>query len=242
MSGIRLWNGDICDLQVDAIVVPSTPALWMTSGAAVAVKQRGGHGIEFEAVAKAPQPTGSAVATGAGALACRYVIHAVSLGPDRRTSPEGIDGATRAALRVAESLQAHVLALPALGSRLGGVSLEECARIMTRAIHETLADCTSLDEVVLALRGSLTYAAFQAELGRQRVLRAVPVVPGAHGGPENILAALGGVPEGSPGTQGAADGAEPPSYQRPDLQPASSGRIAIDRAVGSTAHRGEPDR
>jgi O-acetyl-ADP-ribose deacetylase (regulator of RNase III) len=238
MSGIRLWNGDICDLQVDAIVVPSTPMLWMTSGAAVGVKQRGGHGIEFEAVAKAPQPIGSAVATGAGTLACRYVIHAVSLGPDRRTSAVGIDGATRAALRMAESLQAHVLALPSLGSQLGGVPLAECARIMTRAIHETVAECPSLDEVVLALRGSLTYAAFQAELGRQRVLRAVPVVPGANGGPEDILAALGAVAEAGPETQGAADRAGPPS----DRQPASPGRIAIDPAVGTTARSGKPDR
>jgi len=238
MSGIRLWNGDICDLQVDAMVVPSTPMLWMTSGAAVGVKQRGGHGIEFEAVAQAPQPIGSAVATGAGTLACRYVIHAVSLGPDRRTSAAGIERATRAALRVAEGLQVHVLALPSLGSQLGGVPLAECARIMIRAIHETMAECPSLDEVVLALRGSLTYAAFQAELGRQRVLRAVPVVPGANGGPEDILAALGAAPEAGPETQGSADRAGPPS----DRQPASPGRIAIDPAVGTTARSGEPDR
>jgi len=238
MSGIRLWNGDICDLQVDAMVVPSTPMLWMTSGAAVGVKQRGGHGIEFEAVAKAPQPIGSAVATGAGALTCRYVIHAVSLGPDRRTSAAGIDGATRSALRVAESLQAHVLALPALGSQLGGVPLAECARIMMRAIHETLAECPSLDEVVLALRGTLTYATFQAELGRQRLLRAVPVVPGANGGPADILAVLGAAPEAGPESEAGTER----TGQSSDRQPSDPARVAVDPAVGSTARSGEPDR
>jgi O-acetyl-ADP-ribose deacetylase len=237
MSGIRLWNGDICDLQVDAIVVPSTPALWMTSGAAVGVKQRGGHGIEFEAVAQAPQPIGAAVATGAGNLACRYVIHAVSLGPDRRTSAVGIDGATRAALRLADRLQVRVLALPALGSQLGGVPLAECARIMTRAIHETLDECPSLDEVVLALRGPSTYATFQAELGR-RVLRAVPIVPGANGGPGGVLDVLGAAPEAGQETQGGTEQTALPSI-RP---PGSPGRISVDPAVGSTARNSEPER
>jgi O-acetyl-ADP-ribose deacetylase len=188
MSGIRLWNGDICELAVDAIVVPATPALWMTSGAAAAVKQRGGHGIEFEAVARAPQPTGSAVATGAGTLACRNVIHAVSLGADRRTSAAAIDSATRAALRLASGMGLRALALPALGSPLGGVPLAECARIMVQAIHETLAEYPDVDEVVIALRSERTYRVFQDEVGRRRALRAVPIVPGAHGGPDDITA------------------------------------------------------
>jgi O-acetyl-ADP-ribose deacetylase len=188
LSGIRLWKGDICDLQVDAIVVPATPMLWMTSGPSVAVKQRGGHGIEFEAVAMAPQPTGSAVATGAGSLGCRHVIHAVSLGPDRRTSAAAIDGATRAAVRLADQLDLHVVALPALGSPLGGVPLADCARIMVRAIHEMLAECPAIDEVVIALRGPRTYAAFRDEIGSLSVLRAIPIVPGAKEGLVGVMA------------------------------------------------------
>jgi O-acetyl-ADP-ribose deacetylase (regulator of RNase III) len=180
VSGIRLWNGDICDLEVDAIVVPTTTMLWMTCGVAAAVKQRGGHGIEFEAVGKAPQLPGAVVATSAGLLASRHVIHAVTLGPDRHTSAAAIDAACRAALRLADQMGLQTVAFPALGSPLGGVPLAECARIMLRAIHETRPACRSVVEVVLALRGARTYEAFRAELGRQRVLRAVPIVPGAH--------------------------------------------------------------
>jgi O-acetyl-ADP-ribose deacetylase (regulator of RNase III) len=183
MSGIRLWNGDICDLEVDAIVVPATTTLWMTSGAAAAVKQRGGHGIEFEAIAKGPQPLGSAVATGGGSLGCGAVIHAVSLGPDRRTSVAAIGAATGAALRLAGQMSLHTIALTALGSPLGGVPLAECARVMLHAIHQALPECASLDEVVLALRGERTYATFMEEMGREPALRAVPVVPGANAGP-----------------------------------------------------------
>ncbi len=215
MSGIRLWNGDICDLQVDAIVVPATPMLWMTSGPAVAVKQRGGHSIEFEAVARAPQPAGSALATGAGSLACRHIIHAVSLGPDRRTSGAAIDGATRAAVRLADQLGLRVVAFPALGSPLGGVPLADCARIMVQAIHDELPGCESIDEVVIALRGPRTYAAFRDQLGSHSAPRAVPIEPGARGGPVGVMAPwrespaeplvpLSGVPAGPASGAGGA--------------------------------------
>ena len=187
MSGIRLWNGDICDLEVDAIVVPATTTLWMTSGAAAAVKQHGGHGIEFEAIALGPQPLGSAVATGGGSLGCGTVIHAVSLGPDRRTSVASIGAATGAALRLANRMDLHTIALPALGSPLGGVPLAECARVMLRAMHQALPECPSLDEIVLALRGARTYATFKEEMAREPALRAVPVVPGANTEPVGVM-------------------------------------------------------
>ncbi len=217
MSGIRLWNGDICDLEVDAIVVPATTTLWMTSGAAAAVKQRGGHGIEFEAIARGPQPLGSAVATGGGSLGCGTVIHAVSLGPDRRASAAAIGAATSAALRLANRMDLHTIAMPALGSPLGGVPLAECARVMLRAMHHTLPECASLVEVVVALRGARTYATFQEELGREPVLRAVPVVPGTNAGPVSVMSesVLPAPEEPAPRSTAAPATAAPPGNTRP---------------------------
>ena len=179
MSGIRLWRGDICDLEADAIVVPATPSLWMTNGVAAAVKQRGGHGIEFEAVRRAPAPLGSAIATAAGALRCRHVIHVVSLTAERRTSAAGIEAATRAALELADQLSDRVVAVPSLGSPLGGVPLAECARIMVTTLHDTLSSCRAVDEVVIALRSGPSYDAFLAALHGSRSFRADPVEPGA---------------------------------------------------------------
>ena len=49
MADIAIWNGDICDLEVDAIVSPASPSLWMATGVAGAVKRRGGDAIEFAA-------------------------------------------------------------------------------------------------------------------------------------------------------------------------------------------------
>lgn len=199
MSGIRLWRGDICDLEIEAIVVPATPALWMTTGVAAGVKQRGGHGIEFEAVSHAPAAAGTAIATGAGLLASRHVIHAISLTPERRATAAGIDAGTRAALDLADAMGLHAIAIPSLGSPLGGVPLPECARIMLRVLHESLAGRRALEDVVLALRAGPTYDAFRAELGRIGLLRAVPVEPGANAG---LVGVMGTADDAEPSTEG----------------------------------------
>jgi O-acetyl-ADP-ribose deacetylase (regulator of RNase III) len=178
MSGIRLWNGDICDLEVDAIVAPAPPSLWMSTGVGAAIKQRGGHGIEFEAVALGPQQPGTAVATGAGSLNARHIVHAVSLGTDRRLSAPALEASTRAAVRLADSLGLRTIAFPSLGSPVGGVSIAESARIMLGALRDELGRCASIDEIVVAVPGARTYATFHAELVGSQQVGVVPVVPG----------------------------------------------------------------
>jgi O-acetyl-ADP-ribose deacetylase (regulator of RNase III) len=54
LARIELWNGDICDLEVDAIVNPANLSLWMSTGVGGALKRAGGDAIEFAAVRQAP--------------------------------------------------------------------------------------------------------------------------------------------------------------------------------------------
>ena len=63
LASIELWNGDICDLEVDAIVNPANLSLWMATGVGGALKRAGGDAIEFAAVRQAPVPLGEAVVT-----------------------------------------------------------------------------------------------------------------------------------------------------------------------------------
>ena len=79
MTRIELWNGAICDLEVDAIVSPAATSLWMSSGIAGELKRAGGDAIEFAALRQAPVGIGDAIVTPAGRLAAKVVIHAVSL-------------------------------------------------------------------------------------------------------------------------------------------------------------------
>ncbi len=169
MARIELWNGDICDLEVDAIVNPANPTLWMATGVGGALKRAGGDEIEFAAVRQGPAELGSAIVTAAGRLAARAVIHAVSLDRDRRTSGPVIERAVRSAMARAREIRATGIAFPALGTGVGGFPLEEAARITVRTVRDELASTPDLEHVVFALRGAAAYQAFQDALAEPSV-------------------------------------------------------------------------
>jgi O-acetyl-ADP-ribose deacetylase (regulator of RNase III) len=157
---IELWNGDICDLEVDAIVNAASTALWMSTGVGGALKRRGGDAIEFAAVRQGPVPIGSAIVTTPGTLAADWVIHAVSLDSNRRTSAPAIAAAVRSALDRARELGVRSIAFPALGTGVGGYPLDEAAHVTVAAVRESLPTLPALRRVVFALRGAAAYAAF----------------------------------------------------------------------------------
>jgi O-acetyl-ADP-ribose deacetylase (regulator of RNase III) len=164
VARIELWNGDICDLEVDAIVNAANISLWMATGVSGAIKQAGGDQIEFAAVRQAPVPLGGAVVTPAGRLAARAVIHAVSLDRDRRTSGPAIEAAVRSAMARARDINATSIAFPALGTGVGGFPMQEAARITVSTVREELPVSPSVQHVIFALRGAAAYQAFAVAL------------------------------------------------------------------------------
>jgi O-acetyl-ADP-ribose deacetylase len=160
---LEVVDGDIAALEVDAIANAANNALWMGAGVAGAIKRAGGEEIEREAVAQGPIEVGAAVATGAGRLPAKHVIHGAVMGQDLRTDEELVGRTTRSCLELADELGCRSLALPAFGTGVGGFPLEDCARIMVAEAraHEP----TSLERVVFAVFGEEARRAFEAELG-----------------------------------------------------------------------------
>jgi O-acetyl-ADP-ribose deacetylase (regulator of RNase III) len=160
---LEVVDGDIAALEVDAVANAANNALWMGAGVAGAIKRAGGEEIEREAVALGPIEVGSAVATGAGRLPAKHVIHGAVMGQDLRTDDELVGRTTRSCLELADELDCRSLALPAFGTGVGGFPLEKCARIMvgTARAHEP----ASLERVVFAVFGDEARRAFEAELG-----------------------------------------------------------------------------
>jgi O-acetyl-ADP-ribose deacetylase (regulator of RNase III) len=164
LARIELWNGDICDLEVDAIVNAANLSLWMSTGVGGEIKRAGGDEIEFAAVRQAPVPLGEAIVTPAGKLAARAVIHAVSLDRDRRTNAEIIDRAVGSAMRMAREIRAASVAFPAMGTGVGGFPLDEAARVTVRAVRRELPASPTIEHVIFAMRGGAAYLAFEAAL------------------------------------------------------------------------------
>ncbi len=159
---LEVVEGDIAALAVDAVANAANDRLWMGAGVAGALKRAGGDEIEREAVAKGPIAVGDAVATGAGRLPARWVIHAAVMGQDLVTSAEAIRSATCRTLQVADELGAESVALPALGTGVGGFPLDECARIM---VAEAAAyDGRSVRKVVFVAHGAAAREAFERAL------------------------------------------------------------------------------
>jgi len=173
VARIQLWNGDICDLEVDAIVNPANPSLWMATGVGGAIKRAGGDAIEFAAVRQGPLGLGQAVVTPAGTLAARMIIHAVSLDRDRRTSAIAIEEAVRSAMARARENDVTSIAFPALGTGVGGYPLDEAAQITLATVRDELERSPSIEVLTFALRGAAPYAAFQAALRAVEVASAV---------------------------------------------------------------------
>jgi O-acetyl-ADP-ribose deacetylase (regulator of RNase III) len=159
---LEVVAGDIAALEVDAVANAANDHLWMGAGVAGALKRAGGEEIEREAVAQGPIPVGDAVATGAGRLPARWVIHGAVMGQDLRTSAELIERTTSSVLRVADELRARTLALPAFGTGVGGFALDECARLMVQAVQAY--EPRTLERVVFAVFGDDARRAFEDAL------------------------------------------------------------------------------
>src|SRR3982751_4177556 len=104
---LEVVEGDIAALEVDAIANAPNDRLWMGAGVAGALKRAGGEEIEREAVAKGPIPLGDAVATGAGRLKAKHVVHGAVMGQDLRTDGDLVLRTTRSCLALADELGAR---------------------------------------------------------------------------------------------------------------------------------------
>jgi len=128
---ISIHRGDITQFKCDAIVNPANSYGYMGGGVAGAIKQIGGSEIERAAVAQAPIPVGSAVATTAGSLPCQYVIHAPTMKQPAMAIPiHNVEQATESAFLLAQSLHIKSLALPGMGTGVGRICPKDAAYAM----------------------------------------------------------------------------------------------------------------
>jgi O-acetyl-ADP-ribose deacetylase len=146
---IDVWQGEIAELEVDAVVVAASESLFMTAGAATAVKRRAGADVERAAVEQGPIPPGTAVATSGGDLPAPYIIHAVAVGHDRIADPHTLEAAVRAALDFAAPLQLRRIAIAPLGIEHGVFAPAEAAAVLVPAVIDATRS-TPVESVVLA--------------------------------------------------------------------------------------------
>lgn len=163
---LDLLEGDITDLEVDAVVNAANENLQLGSGVAGAIRKKGGPAIQEECNRIGSTPVGTAVMTGAGELHAKQVIHAV--GPQMGEGDEDrkLASAVRSSLALADRYGLRTIALPAISTGNFGFPVDRAARVMLQEIHRYLQGGTKLERVVVALFDEETFQTFRQELRR----------------------------------------------------------------------------
>ena len=170
---VEAVDGDITEQAVDAIVNAANPSLLGGAGVDGAIHAAAGPALLEECLALRRTThvdglaVGEAVATAAGALPARHVIH--TAGPDRRagqTDPRLLASCFRRSLEVAAGLGARSVAMPAVGAGIYGWDVERVAVIAAAAVRETAGAGRAPGVVVtrFVLFGPEAHAAFREAL------------------------------------------------------------------------------
>ena len=171
VASIEAVRGDITTEHVDAVVNAANSSLLGGGGVDGAIHRAAGPRLleECRELRRTAYPhglpVGEAVATGAGDLPARWVIHTV--GPNRhagQTDSALLTSCFESSLQEAVKVGARSVALPAVGAGVYGWDAAEVARIAVAAVRES-PHLVELDLVRFVLSSPATHKAFIAALG-----------------------------------------------------------------------------
>ena len=160
-------QGDITQVKADAVVNAANSLGEMGGGVAGALLRAGGAEVEAEAKSKAPIPVGEAVFTTAGKLPYKGIVHAPTMEkPAQQTTVDKVRNATLAALLCADSYGVKVLAIPGMGTGVGGVDPAAAAEAMVETLRNY--ETASVRKIILIDRDPAMVAAFRDALQAER--------------------------------------------------------------------------
>lgn len=168
---IEVVQGDITEQTIDAIVNAANSSLLGGGGVDGAIHRRGGPAI-LETCRELRRtryldglPTGEAVATTAGDLSARWVIHTVGpvYGRTGGRDAELLAACHLASLRVADEVGARTVAFPAISTGAFGYPIREAATI---AIGSVLAADTGVERVRFVLFEEAALVTFREAIAR----------------------------------------------------------------------------
>jgi O-acetyl-ADP-ribose deacetylase len=161
---IVIQQGDLTEMDVDAIVNAANNDLILGAGVAGAIDLKGGIEIQKECDEIGSIPIGYAAITTGGNLKARHVIHAASMSLEgEATTAKSLRTSTAHSLRLAAKHKLKTIAFPAVGTGISGFPMDECAQIMLVEAVQHLTGTTSLEAIYFVLFDSRAKDTFQRE-------------------------------------------------------------------------------
>jgi len=161
---IQLVQGDIAELDTDAIVNAANTSLKLGGGVAGAIRRRGGPKIQEECDRIGGTFVGGAVITSGGNLKAKYVIHAVGPVYGEGDEDQKLRNATLNSLRLADEHHLGSITFPAISTGIFGFPMERCAEIMLTATVSYVKTGTNLKRVIFCLFDSEALKVFARHL------------------------------------------------------------------------------
>src|SRR5215472_2357489 len=148
---IVILQGNLTEMDVDAIVNAANNDLQLGGGVAGAIRRKGGDEIQRECDAIGSIPLGGAAITSGGHLKARHVIHDASMELGGRTSASDLRSSTAHSLRIASEHNLETIAFPAVGTGIARFPMRDCAQIMLSEAIKHLKGDTSLKKIFFVL-------------------------------------------------------------------------------------------
>jgi len=158
---ILIQQGDLTEMEADAIVNAANNDLLLGGGVAGAIRSRGGPTIQRECDAHGPVNVGEAAMTGAGDLRARHVIHAASMHLGGRTTAETLRSSMDHVFRLAREHGVRTIAVPAVGTGIAGFPMDECAHVMSDCVDRAVAGGWQPEEIRFVLFGDNARSTFE---------------------------------------------------------------------------------
>jgi O-acetyl-ADP-ribose deacetylase (regulator of RNase III) len=165
-SVIELVQGDITEMETDAIVNAANAQLQLGGGVAGAIRSKGGPAIQQECNAHDPIKVGEAAITGAGNLKAKHVIHAVGPMMGEGDEDNKLRNATLNSLKLADEKGLKSISFPAISTGIFGYPIDRCANIMLTTAMEYLPKSAGLERAVFCLYGAESFNIFVDEMKR----------------------------------------------------------------------------
>lgn len=157
---IKLVEGNIVLLDVEAIVNAANKSLILGGGVAGAIRSQGGHSIQEECNRIGPIEVGEAVLTGGGNLKAKYVIHAVGPIYGEGDEDEKLAKATVNSLKICLDKKIRSVAFPAISTGIFHFPVKRCSNIMLKTAIDFIQKNDMPEEIVFCLFGEKSYTLF----------------------------------------------------------------------------------
>jgi O-acetyl-ADP-ribose deacetylase (regulator of RNase III) len=164
---LELLDGDLTEMETDAIVNAANAQLILGGGVAGAIKRKGGPEIQTECNKIGGTFVGGAVITTGGNLKAKHVIHAVGPRMGEGNEDQKLKNATLNSLKIADENNLKSISFPAISTGIFGFPIGRCAEIMLKTTIDYLKGQTDLERVVFCLFGRGSYEVFANQLEKE---------------------------------------------------------------------------